>query len=46
LKWLSGSVVHDFLPPQQQPACIVMAFVDAARHVQLQAAVAQVAAGN
>jgi hypothetical protein len=46
LKRLSRSVIHDFLPPKQEAAGVVVAFVDAARHVQLQAAVAQVAAAN
>jgi hypothetical protein len=35
-------MVYDFLAPQQQAAGIIMAFVDASRHVQLYAAIAQV----
>jgi hypothetical protein len=44
LKRLPGSVIHDLLAPEQQAASVVVALVDAARHVELQAAVAQVAA--
>jgi hypothetical protein len=38
----SSSIVHNFLPPQQQSARVIVAFIHASGHVQLQAAVAQI----
>ncbi len=42
LKRPAGSIIHNFLPPQQQPSGVIVAFINAAGHVELQAAVAQV----
>ncbi len=38
----SGSIIHNFLPPQHQSTRVIVAFIDASGHIQLQAAVAQI----
>jgi hypothetical protein len=33
LKRPTGSIIYNFLPPQQQPSCVIVAFINAAWHV-------------
>ena len=46
LKWPPGLMIHNFLPPQQQPAGVIVALINASGHIQLQAAIAQIPVTN
>ncbi len=46
LKWPPGLMIHNFLPPQQQPASVIVALINASGHIQLQAAITQIPVTN